>query len=157
MEADDGNAEHNHQPTYSSMTDSSDGSGSISHGSSSSSQSFDEAKNFEMKTICVDSSSKITVKATYKDDTVRFKFEPSAGCFELYEEIARRFKLQTGTFQLKYLDDEEEWVMLVSDSDLQECLEVMEFVGTHNVKFQVRDVPCAIGSSGGSNCFLGGS
>ncbi|KAL1149039.1 hypothetical protein V6Z11_A10G164700 [Gossypium hirsutum] len=157
MEADDGNAEHNHQPTYSSMTDSSDGSGSMSHGSSSSSQSFDEAKNFEMKTICVDSSSKITVKATYKDDTVRFKFEPSAGCFELYEEIARRFKLQTGTFQLKYLDDEEEWVMLVSDSDLQECLEVMEYVGTHNVKFQVRDVPCAIGSSGGSNCFLGGS
>ncbi|KAK8510434.1 hypothetical protein V6N13_100455 [Hibiscus sabdariffa] len=140
-----------------SMTDSSHGSGSMSHGSSSSSESFEEAKNSEVKTICVDSSSKITVKATYKDDTVRFKFDLTAGCFELYEEVARRFKLQTGTFQLKYLDDEDEWVMLVSDSDLQECLEVMEYVGTRNVKFQVRDVPCAMGSSGGSNCFLGGS
>ncbi|KAE8694881.1 Plant regulator RWP-RK family protein, putative isoform 2 [Hibiscus syriacus] len=156
-EIDIGNAEENHQPASSSMTDSSNGSGSMSHGSSSSSESFEKAKNSEVKTICVDSSSKITVKATYKDDTVRFKFEPSAGCFELYEEVARRFKLQTGTFQLKYLDDEEEWVMLVSDSDLQECLEVMEYVGTRNVKFQVRDVLCAMGSSGGSNCFLGGS
>ncbi|KAE8696308.1 Protein NLP8 [Hibiscus syriacus] len=155
-EIDIGNAEENHQPASSSMTDSSNGSGSMSHGSTSSSESFEKAKNSKVK-ICVESSSKITVKATYKDDTVRFKFEPSAGCFELYEEVARRFKLQTGTFQLKYLDDEEEWVMLVSDSDLQEYLEVMEYVGTRNVKFQVRDVPCAMGSSGGSNCFLGGS
>ncbi|KAK6279487.1 hypothetical protein POUND7_019754 [Theobroma cacao] len=156
MEGDDGIVEHNHQPTSSSMTDSSNGSGSMLHGSSSSSQSFEEAKNSKVKTICVDSSSKITVKATYKEDTVRFKFEPSAGCFQLYEEVATRFKIQNGTFQLKYLDDEEEWVMLVSDSDLQECLEILECVGTRNVKFQVRDVPCATGSSGSSNCFLGG-
>ncbi|PPR99972.1 hypothetical protein GOBAR_AA20676 [Gossypium barbadense] len=55
------------------------------------------------------------------------------------------------------LDDEKEWVILISDSELQECLEVMEYVGTHSVKFQVLDVPCAIGSSGGSNCFLWGA
>ncbi|XVF37631.1 hypothetical protein REPUB_Repub20aG0026100 [Reevesia pubescens] len=156
MEGDDGIVEHNHQPTSSSMTDSSNGSGSMSHGSSSSSRSFQEAKNSKLNTICVDSSSKITVKATYKEDTVRFKFEPSAGCFQLYEEVAKRFKIQNGTFQLKYLDDEEEWVMLVSDSDLQECLEILEYIGTRNVKFQVRDVPCAMGSSGSSNCFLTG-
>jgi hypothetical protein len=60
------------------------------------------------------------VKATYGDDTIQFKFEPSARCFQLYEEVEKRFKLQKGTFQLKYLD-EEEWAMLVSDSDLQEC------------------------------------
>ncbi|XVE84465.1 hypothetical protein DITRI_Ditri17bG0015800 [Diplodiscus trichospermus] len=148
--------EHNHQPPSSSMTDSSNGSGSMSHGSSSSSESFEKAKNSKLKTICVDSSSKITVKATYKEDTIRFKFEPSAGCFQLYEEVAKRFKIQYGTFQLKYLDDEEEWVLLVSDSDLQECLEILEDVGTCSVKFQVCDVPCAIGSSGSSNCFIAG-
>ncbi|XWS13181.1 hypothetical protein CRYUN_Cryun36dG0015500 [Craigia yunnanensis] len=156
MEGDDRIVEPNHQPTSSSMTDSSNSSGSMLHGSSSSSRSFEEAKNSKLKTICVDSSSKITVKATYKEDTVRFKFEPSAGCFQLYEEVAKRFKIQNGTFQLKYLDDEEEWVMLVSDSDLQECLEILEYVGTRNVKFQVHDVPCAMGSSGSSNCFLAG-
>ncbi|XVF84343.1 hypothetical protein PTKIN_Ptkin17bG0029200 [Pterospermum kingtungense] len=155
IEGDDGSVEHNLQPT-SSMTESSNGSGSILHGSSSSSQSFEEAKNSKLKTTCVDSSPKITVKATYKEDTIRFKFEPSAGCFQLYEEVAKRFRIPNGTFQLKYLDDEEEWVMLVNESDLQECVEVLEYSGTSTVKFQVRDVPCAMGSSGGSNCILAG-
>ncbi|XP_012478385.1 protein NLP8 [Gossypium raimondii] len=156
MEDDDGIVEHNHQPISSSMTDSLNGSGSMLHRSSSSSQSFEDAEDTKPKTISVDSSSKITVKATYKDDTVRFKFKPSAGCFHLYEEVAKRFKIQIGTFQLKYLDDEEEWVLLVSDSDLLECLEILEYIGSRSLKFQVRDIPCTMGSSGSSNCFLTG-
>ncbi|KAK6122862.1 hypothetical protein DH2020_043388 [Rehmannia glutinosa] len=155
MDRDDGVVEHN-QPTSSGMTDSSNGSGSGSmmNGSSSSS-SFGKRRNRKSETSYGDSGSKLVVKATYKEDTIRFKFEPTAGCVQLYEEVAKRFNLQMGQFQLKYLDDEEEWVMLVSDSDLRECLEILDFVGTRNVKFMVRDVPSAIGSSGGSNCFLG--
>ncbi|XP_011073897.1 protein NLP9 [Sesamum indicum] len=156
IDGDDGVVEHN-QPTSSGMTDSSNGSGSGSmmNGSSSSSRSFGKRQNPKTEASHGDSGSKIIVKATYKEDTIRFKFEPAAGCIQLYEEVAKRFKLQMGHFQLKYLDDEEEWVMLVSDSDLQECLEIMDFVGSRNVKFLVRDVPSTIGSSGGSNCFLG--
>lgn len=156
MEGDDGIVDHNHQPISSSMTDSLNGSRSMLHRSSSSSHSFEDAEDTKPKTISVDSSSKITVKATYKDDTVRFKFKPSAGCFQLYEEVAKRFKIQIGTFQLKYLDDEEEWVLLVSDSDLLECLEILEYIGSRSLKFQVRDIPCTMGSSGSSNCFLTG-
>ncbi|PIN03501.1 hypothetical protein CDL12_23973 [Handroanthus impetiginosus] len=153
---DDGIVEHN-QPTSSGVMDSSNGSGSASmmNGSSSTSGSFGKRENPKCETSCGDSGSKIIVKATYKDDMIRFKFEPSDGCVQLYEEIAKRFRLQIGLFQLKYLDDEEEWVMLVSDSDLQECLEVLDFLGTRNVRFLVRDVPSTVGSSGGSNCFLG--
>jgi hypothetical protein len=157
MEGDDGNVERN-QPTCSSMTDSSNSSGSIMHGSISSSPSFGERKHSEEKTSFGDGDLKITVKARYREDIIRFKFDPSAaGCFQLYEEVSKRFKLQTGTFQLKYLDDEEEWVLLVSDSDLLECLEIMEYVGTRSVKFLVRDTPFATGSSDSSNCFLTGS
>ncbi|XP_030509530.2 protein NLP8 [Cannabis sativa] len=152
---DDELLQHN-QPASSSMTDSSNGCGSLLHGSSSSSQSFEERKHPKGKASCADSYSKIIVKATYKEDTVRFKFDTSAGCYQLYEEVAKRFKLHTGAFQLKYLDDEEEWVMLVSDMDLQECLEILDDVGTRSVKFQVRDMPCVVGSSGSSNCFLPG-
>ncbi|CAA2998272.1 NLP9-like [Olea europaea subsp. europaea] len=97
------------------------------------------------------------MKAAYMEDTVRFKFESTAGCLQLYEEVAKRFKLQIGEFQLKYLDDEVEWVMLVKDLDLQVCLEILDFVGGRTVKFLVRDVPCVIGSSGSSNCYLTGS
>jgi hypothetical protein len=135
------------------MTESSNGS-MMNGGSSSSCQSFGERKS--LKNDEDPSGTKLTVKASYREDTVRFKFEPSSGCFQLYEEIAKRFKIQTGTFQLKYLDDEKEWVMLVTDSDLQECLEILDFLGTRNVKFIVRDTPATLGSSGSSNCFLTG-
>lgn len=148
----DGVFEYN--PTSSSLTDSSNGSESMINGSSSSCRSFAEHKH--SKVSFETSGSKLTVKATYKDDTIRFKFDTSSGCFQLYEEVAKRFKLQTGTFQLKYLDDEEEWVMLVSDADLQECLEILDFLDTRCVKFLVRDATCPMGSSGSSNCFLAG-
>ncbi|KAL9265256.1 NLP8-like protein, partial [Drosera capensis] len=45
---------------------------------------------------------------------------------------------------------EDEWVMLVSDADLHECLEIMEFTGTQSVKFLVRDLGSNGGSSGSS-------
>ncbi|CAN1248004.1 Protein NLP9 [Linum perenne] len=93
----------------------------------------------------------------YGKDTIRFKFEACAGCFQLYEEVGKRFKLQTGTFQLKYLDDEEEWVLLTSDSDLHECCEILDYAGKESVKLAVRDTPFATGSSGSSNCFLAGN
>ncbi|CAL1365910.1 unnamed protein product [Linum trigynum] len=119
-------------------------------GCSSSSQTFEEGTRNAGGKI-------FTVKASYKDDTIRFKFDPSAGCFHLYEEVGKRFKLQSGTFQLKYMDDEEEWVLLTSDSDLHECCEILDYVGKESVKLVVRDVPFAAGSSGSSNCFLAGS
>ncbi|CAK8535967.1 unnamed protein product [Lathyrus sativus] len=144
-------------PTSSSLTDSSSGSGSIMHESSSSYQNFKNQKQSKAKSTIVDSGTKIVVKATYGEDTIRFKFDPSTGCFKLYDEVATRFKLQYGTFQLKYLDDEEEWVMLVNDSDLQECLEILNDMGTRNARFLVRDMPHILGSSGSNSCYLGGS
>ncbi|XP_065865723.1 protein NLP9 isoform X2 [Euphorbia lathyris] len=154
MQSDDVIMEHD-PTTCSSMTDSSNSTGSLIHGSISSSPSIEDAKNLKVKSIYDDSGLKMTVKAKYKEEAVRFKFEVSAGCFQLYEEVAKRFKLQNGTFQLRYLDDEDEWVMLVNDSDLQECVEILDSVGTRTVKFLVRDIPFSMGSSGSSNCFLG--
>lgn len=139
------------QPTTSSMTDSSNAS--TTHGSSSSSPDFGEPKSSNTQ-IC-ERNSKITVKAAFKEDTIRFKFDPCLGCFQLYEEIAKRFKIQTGTFQLKYMDDEREWVILANESDLVECLEILDFMGTRNVRFQVCDA-VKMGSSGSSNFVTGG-
>ncbi|KAK9750165.1 hypothetical protein RND81_02G177900 [Saponaria officinalis] len=147
MEHEDGIVEH-HQTTSSNMTESSNASGS-----STSPNSNDKQAHSKKRACSEDGASRITIKVRCKEDTIRFKFDQFAGCLHLYEEVASRFKLQLGSFQLQYLDDEEEWVMLVSDSDLQECLEIMEFSGKHSVKFLVRDMPCGMGSSGGSNCF----
>ncbi|GAB2265677.1 hypothetical protein Dimus_000718 [Dionaea muscipula] len=141
-DGDDGIVVHN-QPTSPDMADSSYGSGCMSSCPSVERQ----RQATDNRTAVRDSGSKITVKATYKGDTIRFKFDSSAGCLHLYEEVGKRFKLQQSTYQLKYLDDEDEWVMLVSDSDLHECLEIMEFAGMQVLKFLVRDLSSGMGSS----------
>ncbi|KAI3916853.1 hypothetical protein MKW92_042945 [Papaver armeniacum] len=150
IEAYDGVVEHN-QPTCSDTTGSSNGSGSMVNGCTSSSL---HTQNTSKSKSSASNESAITVKATYKEDTVRFKFEPFAGCQHLFEEVGKRFKLSTGTFQLKYLDDEQEWVMLASESDLEECLEILETIGSRSMKLVVRDVPCVMGSSVSSNCLM---
>ncbi|WOL15603.1 protein NLP2-like isoform X2 [Canna indica] len=105
----------------------------------------------ETSKLPVNSGSAITVKASYKEDMVRFKFYPSMCCSQLFEEIGRRFNLSIGTFQLKYKDDEDEWVMLVDDSDLQECIEILESCESQCVRLLVGDLPSVVGSSGSSN------
>ncbi|CAH8333279.1 unnamed protein product [Eruca vesicaria subsp. sativa] len=144
------------ETTMQSMSDSSNGSGAVMMGSSSTTSMDDRNQMRTHKSSSGQSESPtLTVKATYKEDTIRFKFESSVGCSQIYKEVGKRFKLQDGSFQLKYLDDEEEWVLMVTDSDLQECLEILYGMGKHTVKFLVRDLPVPIGSSGGSNCYLG--
>ncbi|XP_023639704.1 protein NLP8 isoform X1 [Capsella rubella] len=138
-----------------SISDSSNGSGAVMRGSSSTSVEDWNQRRTQNNNSGESGSTMLIVKATYREDTVRFKFEPSVGCPQLYKEVGKRFKLQDGSFQLKYLDDEEEWVMLVTDSDLQECLEILYGMGKHSVKFMVRDMPPPIGSSAGSNGYLG--
>ncbi|CAH8265825.1 unnamed protein product [Arabidopsis lyrata] len=138
-----------------SISDSSNGSGAVMRGSSSTSMEDWNQMKTQNNNSGESRSTTLIVKATYREDTVRFKFEPSVGCPQLYKEVGKRFKLQDGSFQLKYLDDEEEWVMLVTDSDLQECLEILYGMGKHSVKFLVRDLPVLIGSSAGSNGYLG--
>ncbi|KAJ0977086.1 hypothetical protein J5N97_012560 [Dioscorea zingiberensis] len=133
--------EHNHLSS-SGMTES-------SSDSASSCPTFKKSKS---KTLSSGIGPTITVKATYKEDTVRFKFLHSMGFHHLLDEIGKRFKLAIGTFQLKYVDDEDEWVILANDSDLQECVEVLESMGSHSVKLLVRDVTHRVGSSVSSNC-----
>ncbi|KAL1226341.1 Protein NLP9 [Cardamine amara subsp. amara] len=143
------------QSISSSMSDSSNSSGAVVL-ESSMEQNWNQIRTHNNSGES-GSSSTLIVKATYRDDTVRFKLDPYlVGCSQLYKEVGKRFKLQEDAFQLKYLDDEEEWVMLVTDSDLHECLEILNGMRKHIVKFMVRDLPStAMGSSGGSNCYLG--
>nr|XP_024356825.1 protein NLP1-like [Physcomitrium patens] len=62
----------------------------------------------------------ITVKVTHGLDTVRVKFSRNGSFVELKEEVRRRLKLVGQKFSLKYLDDDEEWMLLACDADLQE-------------------------------------
>ncbi|KAL0711247.1 hypothetical protein Bca4012_018225 [Brassica carinata] len=150
-----GNINEPNQSMSCSMSGSSNGSGAVMLRSSSTSMDDCNQVRSHKSNSSESESTTLTVKATYREDTIRFKFEPSLGYSQLYKEVGRRFKLQEESFQLKYLDDEEEWVMLVTDSDLQECLEILHGMGKQTVKFLVRDLPAPTGSSAGSNGYLG--
>uniref|UniRef100_J3N7C7 RWP-RK domain-containing protein n=1 Tax=Oryza brachyantha TaxID=4533 RepID=J3N7C7_ORYBR len=116
-------------PSSSSMTD-------CSSGSASSDGTFKSLKSQPVS----ESSMAIVVKATYKNDTIRFKLLlPSAKYEELLEEIVKRLKLSLGTFHLKYTDDEGDSVVLESDDDLHECLEMLDATRLHILKLQVQE------------------
>ncbi|CAK9200711.1 unnamed protein product [Sphagnum troendelagicum] len=80
---------------------------------------------------------RVTVKATLGSDTVRFKLPLDAGYLELRRAIGSKLELEEQTLHLKYLDDEDEWMLLNSDADLMECIEVMQTSGAHIIKLMV--------------------
>lgn len=80
----------------------------------------------------------ITIKVTCNEDTVRFKSTSDKSYVDLREEVKRRLKLAGMVFDLKYLDDDEEWMLLTCDADLQECIEVMHASRRNAIKLKVR-------------------
>lgn len=89
----------------------------------------------------------VTVKATYKEDIIRFRLPLSSGIIKLEEEVSKRVKLEVGTFDLKYLDDDQEWVLIACDADLQECVEISRSSGRNIIRLLVQDIMANLGSS----------
>ncbi|KAF8685959.1 hypothetical protein HU200_043884 [Digitaria exilis] len=73
----------------------------------------------------VDATGVVTVKASYRGDIIRFRVACSAGVATVKGEVAKRLGLDAGEFDVKYLDDDNEWVLLSCDADFQECLDVV--------------------------------
>ncbi|KMS97563.1 hypothetical protein BVRB_5g125870 [Beta vulgaris subsp. vulgaris] len=89
----------------------------------------------------------VTIKATFREDIIRFRFSLSSNIVELKEEVAKRFKLEVGTFEIKYLDDDHEWVLIACDSDLHECLDISKSSGSNMIRLLIQDIFCNLGSS----------
>ncbi|KFK32160.1 hypothetical protein AALP_AA6G205600 [Arabis alpina] len=93
----------------------------------------------------------MSIKATYKEDIIRFKISPeSVNITELKQQVAKRLKLETTAFELKYLDDDKEWVSVSCDADLSECLDtssVATAAKAKTMRLSVHDVTPNFGSS----------
>ncbi|KAK6146481.1 hypothetical protein DH2020_020350 [Rehmannia glutinosa] len=89
----------------------------------------------------------ITIKATYREDIIRFRLSMDSGIIKLKEEVAKRLKLEMGTFDIKYLDDDHEWVLIACDADLQECVDISISSGSNIIRLLVHDNTANLGSS----------
>lgn len=96
----------------------------------------------------------VTVKATFGADTVRFKLLVGSGYLDLRNEVSRRLKVDDQGFDLKYMDDEEEWVLITCDADIKECIDVAQTLGRHTVKVMVRQSNSRNSSGNTSNVSL---
>ncbi|MCO5565154.1 hypothetical protein L7F22_018827 [Adiantum nelumboides] len=88
-----------------------------------------------------------TVKATHRGDTVRFKLRHACSYIDILEEVSKRFKLKRNAFDLKYLDDEGEWVLLTCDEDVTECFDNLGTSGANHARVMVRDLSENAGNS----------
>jgi hypothetical protein len=89
----------------------------------------------------------VSIKATYREDIIRFKISPeSVSITELKQQVAKRLKLETAAFELKYLDDDREWVSVSCDADLSECLDTSA-AKANTLRLSVHDVTFNFGSS----------
>lgn len=96
----------------------------------------------------------LRVKAAYGEEKVRFSLKPTCCYQDLVCEVMKRFDLEDmSVVDIKYLDDDSEWVLLRCDADLEECKDIYKSSRAHSIKLSVHNKQLNKGSLG-STCFL---
>nr|GEU69974.1 protein kinase-like domain, phloem protein 2-like protein [Tanacetum cinerariifolium] len=81
---------------------------------------------------------KTVIKAEYAGDIIKLHLGISELTFVTVEnEIGKKLKLKHGTFKIKYLDEDEEWILMTSDQDMRDCMQNTRNVDGSAVRLRV--------------------
>jgi hypothetical protein len=62
------------------------------------------------------------VKVKFGNDVIKLEISASSKLVDLEEGIAKRLKLEIGSFRIKYMDEEQDLIMVTCDADLSCCI-----------------------------------
>ncbi|KAJ8572109.1 hypothetical protein K7X08_008620 [Anisodus acutangulus] len=94
------------------------------------------------------------VKAIFGKEKIRLSLQSHWGFRDIQHEVLRRFNLEdVGKIDLKYLDDDDEWVLLTCDADLEECIDIHKLSKRRTIKVSLHhtyhpNLGSSFGSSG---------
>ncbi|KAD3641705.1 hypothetical protein E3N88_30929 [Mikania micrantha] len=81
----------------------------------------------------------VTVKATFKDDMIKFIFPLSSGLSELKKQVAQRFKLEATRICLNYKDEDDDLILISCDADFHNLMPFSASpVGKNTIKLIVQ-------------------
>ncbi|XP_047946792.1 protein NLP6-like isoform X2 [Salvia hispanica] len=83
---------------------------------------------------------KMTVKASYKDDLIKFELPLSAGILELKNEMINMLKLNDGSFEIKYTDENNSPISLDSDKALQNCINTAKALKKTTIRLSIQPI-----------------
>ncbi|CAH8342281.1 unnamed protein product [Eruca vesicaria subsp. sativa] len=91
-----------------------------------------------LSTSSQDDVDSMRIKVSYGEEKIRFRMRDSRRLADLMWEIGKRFGIEDmSRYDLKYLDEDSEWVLLTCDEDVEECVDVWRTTPSHTIKLML--------------------
>ncbi|KAK6776255.1 hypothetical protein RDI58_027256 [Solanum bulbocastanum] len=79
----------------------------------------------------------MTLKVTYRGDIIKFQLPLSSTRLELEGEVEKRLKISLQRFSIKYQDEDDDWILITTDSDLRDGMHSIRSLGRTTMRLLV--------------------
>ncbi|KAL3324558.1 hypothetical protein AABB24_038609, partial [Solanum stoloniferum] len=79
----------------------------------------------------------MTLKVTYRGDIIKFQLSLSSKRVELEGEVEKRLNISLQRFSIKYRDEDNEWILITTDSDLRDGMHSLRLLGRTTMRLRI--------------------